>query len=130
VHVEHGGSFKLLLDFTANERFVDNVFDYNKCRLTFKADGQELFDHEDTREGGKAFYEEFNRDWASGDHQLTVGLPPRTPAPTPTSPPRPKASAFPHSAPRLCYGARAARTSVLDSSPLLCTLLPQRGSVV
>ena len=38
--VEHAGRYQLVLDLTANERFVDGVFDYNKCRLIFKVDGE------------------------------------------------------------------------------------------
>lgn len=49
----HSGKYQLLLDFAANERFVDNQFDYNKCRLVFKADGRELHSKEYTREGGR-----------------------------------------------------------------------------
>ena len=62
----------MLLDFTANERFVDNQFDYNKCRLVFKADGQELHRKEYTREGAKAFHYEFDQDWKAGAHELVV----------------------------------------------------------
>src|SRR5207244_11008134 len=39
---EHNGHYQLLVDLTAGERFVDGVFDYNKCRLIFKVDGKEL----------------------------------------------------------------------------------------
>ena len=69
---EHAGRYQLLLDFTANERFVDNQFDYNKCRLVFKADGQELHRKEYTREGAKAFHYEFDQDWKAGPHELVV----------------------------------------------------------
>jgi len=60
---QHAGRYQVLLDFAANERYVDNQFDYNKCRLIFKADGQELHSREYTREGGKAFHYEFDQDW-------------------------------------------------------------------
>jgi hypothetical protein len=46
---QHAGRYELLLDFAANERFVDNQFDYNKCRLVFKADGRELHSKEYNR---------------------------------------------------------------------------------
>lgn len=75
----NGGRYQLLLDFAANERFVDNQFDYNKCRLVFKADGQELHSREYTREGGKAFHYEFDQDWKAGDHALTIEVHPLTP---------------------------------------------------
>ena len=77
--VEHGGRYQLLLDLTANERFVDNQFDYNKCRLVFKANGQELHSREYTREGSKAFHYEFEQDWKPGAHDLAIEVHPLTP---------------------------------------------------
>src|SRR5436190_1459373 len=75
---EHAGRYQLLLDLTSNERFVDNQFDYNKCRLVFKADGKELFSKEYTREGGKAFHYEFDQNWKVGAHELAVEVHPTT----------------------------------------------------
>jgi len=72
------GHYQLLLDFTANERFVDNQFDYNKCRFVFKADGQELLSREHTREGGKAFHYEFDQQWKAGAHEMVVEVHPLT----------------------------------------------------
>jgi hypothetical protein len=77
--VKHGGRYQLLLDFTSNERFVDNQFDYNKCCLIFKADGQELHRQDYTREGGKAFHYEFYRTWKPGGHELVIEIEPLTP---------------------------------------------------
>ncbi len=76
---QHAGRYQLLLDFTANERFVDNQFDYNKSRLVFKADGRELHSKEYSREGGKAFHYEFEQDWKAGDHELVIEVHPLTP---------------------------------------------------
>ncbi len=75
----HAGRYQLLLNLTANERFVDNVFDYNKCRLIFKADGQELLRQEFTREGGRALHFEYERAWQPGEHTLTFEIEPLTP---------------------------------------------------
>jgi len=75
----HAGRYQLLLDVTANERFVDNQFDYNKCRFVFKADGKELQSREYTREGSKAFHYEFDQDWKAGEHELVVEMHPLTP---------------------------------------------------
>jgi len=77
--IKNAGRYKLLLDFAANERFVDNQFDYNKCRLVFKSDGQELHRHDYTREGGKAFHFEFEKTWKTGAHELVVEVEPMTP---------------------------------------------------
>jgi hypothetical protein len=76
---DHSGRYQLLLDVTANERFVDNQFDYNKCRLLFKADGKELQAKEFTREGSKAFHYEFDQEWNAGEHELVVEINPLTP---------------------------------------------------
>ena len=78
--VTHAGRYQVVLDFTANERFVENQFDQNKCQLVFKIDGQELHRKEYTREGGKAFAYELNQDWREGDHEFVVEVQPVLPA--------------------------------------------------
>ena len=70
--VEHAGQYQLVLDLTATERYVDGVFDYNKCRLVFKVDGEELLRQEFSRQDGKTFRFEFDRDWKAGPHELDV----------------------------------------------------------
>ena len=75
----HDGRYQLALDLTANEKYVEAQFDYNKCRLVFKVDGQELLQQEYVRQGGKAFHYEFNRDWQAGEHELVFELQPLTP---------------------------------------------------
>lgn len=77
--VERPGRYQLDLDFTANERFVDNQFDYNKCRLVFRVDGEELLQQEYTREGGRAFHHEFERTWKDGEHEIAFEIQPLTP---------------------------------------------------
>jgi hypothetical protein len=77
---EHAGGYQLVLDLTANEKFVDGVFDYNKCRLVFKVDGKILHEQDYTRQGGKPFhYELKHQDWTAGEHPLTFELQPLTP---------------------------------------------------
>ena len=79
VPVELDGQYRLVLDLSANERFVDGVNDYNRCRLLFRADGEELLDREFVRQEGKPFHFEFDRDWKAGPHTLTVEVQPLTP---------------------------------------------------
>ena len=74
----HAGRYQLRVDLTATERYVDNQFDYNQCRVVFKVDGQELLRKEFVREGGKAFHFEFDRDWQPGGHEMTFELEPLT----------------------------------------------------
>ena len=76
---EHAGRYRLLVDLTANEKFVDGVFDYNKCRLILRADGKVVLDREYGRQGGKPFHYELDQDWPAGEHQLASELEPLTP---------------------------------------------------
>ena len=76
---EHSGHYQLVLDVTANEKYVDGVFDYNKCRLAFKVDGVKLLDEEFTRQGGRPFRYQFDQDWKAGKHELVFELKPLTP---------------------------------------------------
>jgi hypothetical protein len=75
---EHTGRYQLVVELTANETFVDGTFDYNKCRLLFKADGKALLDHEYTRQGGRAYRYEAEQVWKAGKHELTFELQPLT----------------------------------------------------
>ena len=77
--VEHPGHYQLVLDLTANDRFVEGVFDYNKCRLIFKVDGQELFRNDFGRQDGRPYRYEFDRDWKAGSHELGFEIEPLTP---------------------------------------------------
>src|ERR1041385_3687968 len=49
------GKYQLALDLMVNEKFVDNVFDYNKCRMRFSVDGKELSAREYSWEGGRPY---------------------------------------------------------------------------
>ena len=77
--VEHAGQYQLVLDLSANEKYVDNQFDYNKCRVIFRVDGQEMFQQEYTRQENKPFHYEFDRNWQAGAHDLAFELKPLTP---------------------------------------------------
>jgi hypothetical protein len=77
--IEHTGRHQLGIDVSAHEKFVDGVFDYNKCRLTFKVDGAELLQREFTRQDGKSYHFDFEQDRPAGDHELTFEITPLTP---------------------------------------------------
>ena len=79
VQVDHPGRYQLVLDLSANERYVDKVFDYNRCRLIVRADGQELLRKEFNREGGKRLQYLFDQTWQTGAHKLSFELEPLTP---------------------------------------------------
>ena len=79
VSVEHDGRFQLVLDLSATERFVDGQNDYNRCRLIFRADGEELLRREFARQEGNRLHFEFDRQWKAGPHELTLEVEPLTP---------------------------------------------------
>ena len=75
--VEHAGRYEVELDLRAFERYVDNQFDYNRCRLVFSVNGEQVLDEEFVREGyAKEFKFTFARDWQPGEHRLTVEIRP------------------------------------------------------
>jgi hypothetical protein len=78
-NVETAGKYQVALEFSAVEKFVDNQFDQNKCRLIFKVDGKELHKADYTREGGRQFKYEFDQDWTAGEHHFVLELTPLTP---------------------------------------------------
>lgn len=77
--VEHTGKYNLLLNLTAAEKFVDNQFDLNKCRFVFKVDDEELVRREFSRESGRPFRFQFDRELSAGEHNLFVEVEPLTP---------------------------------------------------
>ena len=75
----HAGQYQVGVHVSAHEKFVDGVFDYNKCRLTFTVDGEALLDREFSRQDGKSFHFELDREWPAGEHELVFELTPLTP---------------------------------------------------
>jgi Protein of unknown function (DUF1587)/Protein of unknown function (DUF1595)/Protein of unknown function (DUF1592)/Planctomycete cytochrome C len=78
VQIHRDGHYQLVVDLTANDRFVDNQFDYNTCQLVFRVDGKELLKREFVHEGSKPFIHKFDCDWKSGEHQMSFELHPLT----------------------------------------------------
>ena len=70
------GQYNWRLDLSAHEHFVDNVFDYNKCRVIFRVDGRELWRREFNRESDSAFHFDFEQKWQAGPHVLAIQLQP------------------------------------------------------
>lgn len=78
IEVERDGRYELALNFSATERYVDGIFDNNRCRLAFAVDGETVFDREFTRQGGQSYRFPFEQDWTAGPHELTLTLEPLT----------------------------------------------------
>lgn len=78
---EHAGNYEVVLNFRALERYVDNQFDLNKCRIVLKVDGEELLAKEMVREGyGREFSYTFPQQWEAGEHEFLVEIHPLEPA--------------------------------------------------
>jgi hypothetical protein len=77
--VPHAGKYQVVAELRTSERYVDNVFDLNKCRLTFFVDGEKMLEQEFMREGGRKFEFTYDREWTAGDHELRFELQPVAP---------------------------------------------------
>jgi hypothetical protein len=74
--VEVPGKYEIEVNMRAVERYVDDEFDYNRCRVILTADGETLLDQEFVREGDKTFKFNFPREWQPGEHQLAFEVRP------------------------------------------------------
>ena len=74
------GDYEVEINFRAVERYVDNEFDLNKCRLVFKIDGEPVLDKEMVREGWRNFPYPFPQNFNLGAHEFSVELHPLEPA--------------------------------------------------
>ncbi len=83
-HATRAGRYQLQVDLMVNEKYVDGVFDLNKCELIFRAGGQELLKQEFAWEGGKPYHFDFDQTWTAGNHALAFELRPLTPGVEPT----------------------------------------------
>ncbi|HWD21051.1 MAG TPA: DUF1592 domain-containing protein [Verrucomicrobiae bacterium] len=77
-HAEHAGHYQVAVDLTANERYVEDQFDANKCRLIVRIDGKEVGRYEYGRESGQPFHYDYAQDWTAGDHQVALEIEPLT----------------------------------------------------
>lgn len=76
-HVALDGKYQIVADLNAVERYVDDQFDYNRCRMIFSIDGEPVVDQEFVREGENKTYKfVFDREWKAGEHKLTFEIRP------------------------------------------------------
>ncbi|MBN8249532.1 MAG: DUF1592 domain-containing protein [Verrucomicrobia bacterium] len=83
VEIAHAGDYQVVVELNTSEKFVDDACDYNRCRLVFRVDGEEVARQEFAREGDRSFRLEATRHWTPGNHRLTLGLEPLTPGEKP-----------------------------------------------
>lgn len=76
---KHAGTYEIVVDLQADEDHVGNVFDYNRCRVGFKSDDEELLSEEFSRQRGRPYQFRFKQAWQPGPHRLTFELEPLTP---------------------------------------------------
>jgi Protein of unknown function (DUF1592)/Protein of unknown function (DUF1588)/Protein of unknown function (DUF1587)/Protein of unknown function (DUF1595)/Protein of unknown function (DUF1585)/Cytochrome C oxidase, cbb3-type, subunit III len=79
--VEFAGDYTVRLNFSANETYVDNQFDENKCELSFSFDGLPHLTETMVRQGGKDYSFDFPMPLTPGDHELCVAVKPLTSSP-------------------------------------------------
>ena len=76
-HITLDGKYQVVADLAAVEKYVDDQFDYNRCRMIFSIDGEPVVDQEFVREGENKTYKfTFDRQWKAGDHKLTFEIRP------------------------------------------------------
>ncbi len=73
VHVADAGKYNLRLEVRLHGSFD---FDPGCCRVTFSADGHELYKEEYVWDERKSIHYRFEQDWPAGDHKLTFHLEP------------------------------------------------------
>jgi hypothetical protein len=77
--VEHAGKYQVVADLRTVEKYVDDQFDYNRCRMLIRVDGETMLDQEFVREGERTFKFTFDREWKPGEHEVTFEIRPLGP---------------------------------------------------
>lgn len=72
------GRYRLAIDLTATERFVDNKFDYNQCRLRVRIGDTEWKQETFSREANKPFHLESEGMLDAGTQDLVLTVEPLT----------------------------------------------------
>jgi hypothetical protein len=76
--VEHPGRYMIRLNMTANETYVDDQFDENKCDFSFLLDDEILLQETFVRQGRRAYTFDFERSLTPGKHKLIAKIKPLT----------------------------------------------------
>ncbi len=78
-NVNSEGRYAIEVNLKAAEQFVDNIFDYNRCTLTFRVDDELLVNREFVRQGNEDLSMTFDIRMEAGDHNLVFEVIPTTP---------------------------------------------------
>ncbi len=76
--IDISGNYRLAIQLSLGEQYVDNVFDYNKCEFTCLLDGEIISKEEFSRENDKKRQIEFDRWLEAGEHKIEVLVKPTT----------------------------------------------------
>jgi hypothetical protein len=76
--IKHAGQYEFDLSVRADEDFVDNEFDLNRCKLTLLVDGEEVASREFARTDGEQFHLRGERTLRRSKHELTLVVEPLT----------------------------------------------------
>jgi hypothetical protein len=79
VEVEHDGTYQVVLNLSATERYVEGRFDANRCLLVVSVDGEERFRREFARQSGQSYRFPIDLDWDAGNHEINLTVEPLTP---------------------------------------------------
>lgn len=77
--VRHDGEYEIEINVHSVERYVDNQFDLNRCRLVFKLGDEVLLEKEMVREGYREFNYVFPKTLSAGSYDLSVEIHPLEP---------------------------------------------------
>jgi hypothetical protein len=77
--VTHAGRYQVVLNLRTVERYVENQFDLNRCRVVVTIDGETVLEQEFAREGSRTFEFVFDREWQPGERTLAVKVTPLDP---------------------------------------------------
>lgn len=77
--LRHDGDYEIEINVQSVERYVDNQFDLNQCRLVFKLGDEVLLEKEMVREGYRKFNYVFPKTLSAGSYDLTVEIHPLEP---------------------------------------------------
>jgi len=76
--IEEAGKYQIVLDLKPIGFSRFRGFDYNRCKLVFRIDGQKKIDQEFESLDGKTFRFAFDYDWEPGNHSFSFDIEPLT----------------------------------------------------
>ena len=79
IDIELPGDYIVELSVQATEDYIEDKFDYNKCRLVFRLDDEIVSEQDFSRQSWTSYDFKFDRKWDAGRHNVSLELIPLTP---------------------------------------------------